>query len=147
MRLSLRFIVPLVLALAAIAYAVVPLVDRLTLRWFERDLESRSSLIANSVQIPLRDLVLAGSRRKMVQYFNELAQNERLYAVGYCASSSSELVATPALPRDVRCARLDFHRTPSRLAAERRRAGRCSCPSSRSPWPTACPETSCSCTT
>ena len=32
MRLSLRFIIPLVVALAAIAYAVVPLVDRLTLR-------------------------------------------------------------------------------------------------------------------
>ncbi len=30
MRLSLRFIIPLVLALAAIAYAVVPLVNRLT---------------------------------------------------------------------------------------------------------------------
>ena len=29
MRLSLRFIVPLGIALAAIAYAVVPLVDRL----------------------------------------------------------------------------------------------------------------------
>ncbi|MFI5246832.1 MAG: trehalose-6-phosphate synthase, partial [Gemmatimonadales bacterium] len=107
MRLSMRFIVPLVLALAAIAYAVVPLVDRLTLRWFERDLESRSSLIANSAQLPLRDLVLAGNRVKMAQYLGELAQHERLYAVGYCASPSSELVATPALPRGVRCARLD----------------------------------------
>ena len=42
MRISLRFIVPLGLALAAIAYAVVPLVDRLTLQWFVRDLEIRA---------------------------------------------------------------------------------------------------------
>ena len=43
MRLSLRFIIPLALALAAIAYAVVPLVDQLTLKWFMRDLEIRST--------------------------------------------------------------------------------------------------------
>src|SRR5262249_58223024 len=34
MRLSLRFILPLALTLAAIAYAVVPLVDRFTRQWF-----------------------------------------------------------------------------------------------------------------
>ena len=43
MPLSLRFVVPLALALAAIAYAVVPLVDRLTFQWFVRDLETRGS--------------------------------------------------------------------------------------------------------
>mgnify|MGYP003413410641 FL=1 len=42
MRLSLRFIIPLMLALAAIAYSVVPLVDQLTLRWFVRDLDIRA---------------------------------------------------------------------------------------------------------
>lgn len=35
MRLSLRFVLPLLLALTAIAYAVLPLVDGLTLRWFQ----------------------------------------------------------------------------------------------------------------
>src|SRR5437660_6503321 len=35
MRLSLRFIIPLFLALGALAYAVVPLVDKLALQWFE----------------------------------------------------------------------------------------------------------------
>ncbi len=57
MRLSLRFVLPLLLALAAIAYAVLPLVDTLTLRWFVRDLDIRASLIANTVQEPLQDLV------------------------------------------------------------------------------------------
>src|SRR5438093_800446 len=45
MPLSLRFVVPLALALAAIAYAVVPLVDRLTFQWFVRDLDTRGELI------------------------------------------------------------------------------------------------------
>ena len=38
MRLSLRFLVPLLLVMAAFAYAAVPLADRLTLRWFMRDM-------------------------------------------------------------------------------------------------------------
>src|SRR5437763_1527899 len=43
MRLFLRFIILLGLALAAIAYAVAPLADRLSLRWFVRDLEMLQS--------------------------------------------------------------------------------------------------------
>ena len=46
MRLSLRFLVPLILALALLAYFVVPQVDALTLRWFVRDLDSRAQLAA-----------------------------------------------------------------------------------------------------
>jgi trehalose 6-phosphate synthase len=103
MRLSTRFIVPLVLTLAAIAYAVVPLVDRLTLRWFERDLDSRSSLIANTVQEPLVELLRAGNDAKVVQFFTRITQDERLYAVGFCASPSSKPVATLTLPRQVGC--------------------------------------------
>ena len=38
MRLSLRFILPLLLVLGVVAYSVVPLVDSLTLKWFTRDL-------------------------------------------------------------------------------------------------------------
>ncbi len=63
MRLSLRFVVPLMLALAAFAYAAVPLTDALMQRWFARDLAMRSSLIAATVQEPLTDLIAAGFDR------------------------------------------------------------------------------------
>ncbi len=43
MRLSLRFLIPLLVALALFAYAAVPLVDTLTTRWFVRDLDMRSN--------------------------------------------------------------------------------------------------------
>src|SRR5579884_787439 len=62
MRLSLRFIVPLLVVLGAIAYTVVPLVDAFTLRWFVRDLDSRATLIATTVQEPLQDAVRARDR-------------------------------------------------------------------------------------
>ena len=60
MPLSLRFVVPLALALAAIAYAIVPLVDRLTFQWFVRDLDMRGALIAQTAQDPLVELVKSG---------------------------------------------------------------------------------------
>src|SRR5262249_60944894 len=84
MRLSLRFILPLAITLAAIAYAVVPLVDRLTLQWFVRDLDIRTSLITRTIQEPLAELVREGSRAKIVRYFDRLIQDERLFAVGFC---------------------------------------------------------------
>ena len=62
MRLSLRFVFPLLLVLAAIAYTVAPLVDQLTLRWFVRDLDIRSTLIANAIEEPLQEQLAAGKR-------------------------------------------------------------------------------------
>lgn len=61
MRLSLRFIVPLARALAAITYGVVPYVDQLTLPWFVRDLDILSQLIANAVQEPLAEMLQSES--------------------------------------------------------------------------------------
>jgi len=55
MRLSLRFVMPLILVLAGIAYGVAPLVDKLTLSWFMRELDIRSSLIANTIEEPLQN--------------------------------------------------------------------------------------------
>jgi hypothetical protein len=75
MRLSLRFIIPLVLALAVIAYAIVPLVDQLTVRWFVRDLDIRSALVANTVQEQLQELVQNGTKAKMLRFFNKLTQD------------------------------------------------------------------------
>ncbi|MEO8142935.1 MAG: trehalose-6-phosphate synthase [Betaproteobacteria bacterium] len=108
MRLSLRFLVPLALALAAIAYGVVPLVDELTLKWFVRDLEIRKNLIATAVQEPLVELLTDKARDKVrlqrVQdFFNRILQDERLFALGFCDSAGKLVYRTPTLPPDVVC--------------------------------------------
>lgn len=77
MRLSLRFVLPLGLVLIAIAYAVVPLVDQLTLRWFVRDLDIRSALIADTLQEPLKEQLAAGKRDKITSFFARITQDER----------------------------------------------------------------------
>jgi trehalose 6-phosphate synthase len=113
MRLSLRFVIPLLLALAAFAYAVVPLVDGLTLRWFVRDLDIRASLIANTVQEPMQELLHVGNRTRMVHFFTRLTQDERLLAVAYCPAAPDQSVATPTLPSEINCSTLGRFSGPS----------------------------------
>ena len=103
MRLSFRFIVPLALALAAIAYAVVPLVDQFTLKWFVRDLEIRTSLITNTIQEPLQELVREGSRIKVLRFLNRITQDERLFALGFCDVNRKLLYKTLAFPNTINC--------------------------------------------
>jgi trehalose 6-phosphate synthase len=113
MRLSLRFVIPLLLALAALGWAVVPLVDKLTLRWFVRDLDIRATLVANTVQEPALDLVQAGNRTRMLQFFDRITKDERLFAMGFCPAGGGQPVATPNLPKDVQCADLERFEGPS----------------------------------
>lgn len=103
MRLSLRFILPLTIVLALVAYAVVPLVDRLTLRWFIRDLELRASLIANSVHEPVEDLLRVGNQARVVQYFTRLTQDERLFGIAYCAGAGARPLGTASVPSETTC--------------------------------------------
>ena len=105
MPLSLRFVVPLALALAAIAYAVVPLVDRLTFQWFVRDLETRGGLIAKTTQEPLAELVTDTDdpKEKVLRYFERIIQDQRIYALGYCDRAGRLAYATSAFPEGIRC--------------------------------------------
>lgn len=116
MKLSLRFVLPLILILGGIAYAVVPFADQLTLRWFVRDLEMRATLIVNTIQEPLLEQLAAGSQKKVVNFFNKISQDERLYAVAYCPSPTSMPIASRLLPEEVRCNELErFNRSNNHL--------------------------------
>ncbi|MEO8303901.1 MAG: trehalose-6-phosphate synthase [Betaproteobacteria bacterium] len=112
MRLSLRFVVPLLIALAAFAYVSVPLADALMLRWFVRDLDIRSNLIASTVQEPLSALVPTRSVPRITAFFNRMLQDERLYGVGLCLNAASEPIATPNFPREIDCASLREYSDP-----------------------------------
>lgn len=103
MRLSLRFLLPLVLVLAGLAYAVIPLVDTLTLKWFVRDLEIRSELIGRMVESPLVDLLALESKPKLLSYFNRIIQDERLFAVGFCDRDGKLMYKTLTYPDSISC--------------------------------------------
>ena len=103
MRLSLRFLLPLAVVLAGLAYAVIPLVDTLTLKWFVRDLEIRSELIGRMVESPLVDLLASESRPKLLSYFNRIIQDERLFAVGFCDRDGKLMYKTLTYPDSISC--------------------------------------------
>ena len=112
-RLSLRFILPLLLVLGAFAYAILPLVDRLTVRWFVRDLDIRADLIANTAKEPLQELIEAGNRARMLDYFTRITEDERIFAVGYCQTPAELPLATPSMPPSIRCDQLGQFAGPS----------------------------------
>jgi trehalose 6-phosphate synthase len=113
MRLSLRFVLPLLLALTVVAYAVLPLAESLTERWFIRDLDIRASLVANTVRDQIDDIDRNGPPSRLLQFFGRIAEDERTYAVAFCRTRTADPVATPALPAAIRCQSLDRFDGPS----------------------------------
>jgi trehalose-6-phosphate synthase len=104
LRLSLRFVIPLTLALTLLAYSVMPLVGRLTLHWFVRDLDIRSRLVASTLHDPLTDLVRQGDRARINALFVHAIQDERLFALGFCDGKGKLLYKTPTFPQQLGCA-------------------------------------------
>ncbi len=102
--LSARFVLPLLLVLSLLAMAAVPLADRLTLRWFVKDLDLRATLIASTIERPLAALSTAGDSAGMQALFARITEDERLYAIAYCASPTSTPVGSATLPPHVGCA-------------------------------------------
>jgi trehalose 6-phosphate synthase len=112
MHLSLRFIAPLAIALALLAYLLVPLVDKLALRWWINDLDTRSELVANTLQDQLAGPIEQGSAAKVEQVFMRALQDERLYALGFCDERGKLRYATPTYPSSLGC------RPPASAAGE-----------------------------
>lgn len=108
MRLSIRFIFPLFLVLGLIAYFTVPLVDKITERWFMRDIQMRSELVVNSIHESLVQSVVQRSRFKLKSLFARVLKDERIYAVGFCTEAEELLYKTDFYPVNaVDCAKID----------------------------------------
>src|SRR5687767_12657067 len=82
--LLVRFSLPLLAVLGVLAAALTPITDSLIARWFQHDVEIRSSLILNSVHDSLVALARRSSRREMEVLFERIARDERVMAVGWC---------------------------------------------------------------
>lgn len=101
-RISLRFLLPLAIAMLALAYVTVPLVDTLTLRWFVRDLDTRAALVANSIEEPLTEMVQAGRWPRIESYLERITADERVYSIGLC-TADGKLIRASRLPAGIDC--------------------------------------------
>lgn len=108
MKLFLRFALPLFVAISLIAYAVVPLVDTLTLRWFARDIEIRSNLILSTLNEPVIDLIKENNKKKIENIFKKAIQDERLYAIAVCNNKNNFFVKTVTFPDQILCPQFDY---------------------------------------
>ena len=103
LRISLRFLLPLLLAIVAVAYLSVPLVDSLMQRWFVRDLDIRAGLIARSFEEPVGDLVESKTYARLDALLERATTDERLYALALCDAEGRLLHKTRSFPPSIDC--------------------------------------------
>ena len=102
-RLQLRFLLPLIGVVIATAYLVLPIVDRVTLRWFARDLDSRGAVVANALSDSVVEAMRANRPHQLEKLFDRAVQDERLFAIGLCSTDGRMLERTPAFPANLSC--------------------------------------------
>lgn len=108
MSLSLRFILPLFVALSLISWASISVVEKLTESWFIRDIETRSRLIASTLSEPIdaafESRTEQGAKEKILDIFHRSTQDERLFAVALCREGDrTPFARTLDFPAIVNC--------------------------------------------
>lgn len=98
-RFALLALAAVVVVIAAMTQVAFVIVDH----WSQRDIELRSQLVFRSIH----EIVVAGLAAKpetdLTPFFERLAQDERLLALGYCDPQGRLLYATKELPKTVKC--------------------------------------------
>ncbi|HLO96713.1 MAG TPA: trehalose-6-phosphate synthase, partial [Burkholderiaceae bacterium] len=105
LRLQLRFLLPLAVALVVAAYIALPLLDQVTLRWFSRDLNSRGALMVNAMSDAMADALLDPRTDRLATLLDRAVQDERLFAIAACDAHGVLLHATRAFPDGLSCPR------------------------------------------
>jgi trehalose 6-phosphate synthase len=104
-HLQLRFLLPLLITLVAVAYVAVPLMDRVTLRWFSRDLSSRGALVAKALSEPVAEAIATGRLNRLQPLFDRTSEGERLFGIGLCGPDGRLVQSTSRFPdRQLSCA-------------------------------------------
>ena len=106
MKLILKFVIPLIVALGIIGALMVPTVDLVTQRWVIKDLERRSQLVASTLQESLQTLLVTKSRERKTRIqalLDKVAQDERILAMGYCNAKNELEFKTVLFPADLSC--------------------------------------------
>jgi trehalose-6-phosphate synthase len=103
LKLSLRFVLPLLLAVAALAYLSVPLIDRLTLRWFMSDLDQRAQAITATLSGSLRDAYGQGALPRVTALLNDASADERLQSMALCDARGTMIARSAQFPESVGC--------------------------------------------
>jgi len=108
MRFSLRH--PLtkyaatgVAAILLIIITVTPLMTTIVEGWSRRDVELRSRLVFRSIEDRATNAISVAGSSDLTSYFEHLAEDEKLIALGFCDESGKLTNATKLLPKTLKC--------------------------------------------
>lgn len=105
MRLLYRFALPLLGVLTLMAVILAPLADGLMARWFQHDVEIRSKLIVSSIRDSVARLVDERAPQQLEALFDRIAEDERILAIGLCATDDTVIASTRTGRNLVTCRR------------------------------------------
>jgi len=103
MRFLLRFGAPLLVALTILSIALTPIADSLVGRWFQRDLQLRSSLIFNAIKPSLEELIRSGQRMQVRSLFDAISKDERVLAIAWCDAAGHVTASSKSWTADMHC--------------------------------------------
>jgi trehalose-6-phosphate synthase len=101
--ITLRFVLPLALASAVVAYFAMPHVDQMLAEWFRGDIELRASLIESSMEERLADLVSRHDKAGVRKYLSRVAVDKRIAAILVCDADGVLFYRTAPTPDTVSC--------------------------------------------
>jgi trehalose 6-phosphate synthase len=96
-----------ILGTALIILAVMPLTSAIVEGWSRSDVELRARLVFRSIRDQVAVGLNAVPAADLVPFFERLAEDERLLALGYCTAAGELRYATKSLPKSVRCTDLE----------------------------------------
>jgi hypothetical protein len=99
----LRFVLPLSLASAVVAYFAMPHIDQMLAEWFRGDIELRASLIEGSMEERLAELVSHHDKNGLRKYLSRVAVDKRLSAILVCDADGTLFYRTAPTAPEVSC--------------------------------------------
>ena len=92
-----------VAAILLIIITVTPLMTTIVEGWSRRDVELRSRLVFRSIEDRVTNAISVAGSSELTSYFEHLAEDEKLIALGFCDKSGKLTNATKLLPKTLKC--------------------------------------------
>lgn len=122
MKFIVRFLAPVFIILAVLFFAVDPAINRITLHWFQSDLDSRSELVANAIKDSVDEYLDTGSLFKLKDLFSRVTRDERLDSIAVCDAESRIIASSTLFPASLSC--MSFSDMKNKMAVVKRISGK-----------------------
>ena len=100
---SVRYSLLALAALAVIIAAMTQMASVIVDEWSQRDIELRARLVYRSIQERVATGLAAKPESDLEPFFEQLVEDERLLALGFCSAGGKMLYATKEMPSEAHC--------------------------------------------